>query len=241
MLKTGDRKASSGRINRLLYKKMGRAINDYGMLSAGDKILIAVSGGLDSLAMLKLFEMRQKAIPVSFDAVACFVDINFIKTNCARLCDFLDTCSFKYVKREIKMEPGSGCFWCSWNKRKVLFETARQHGCNKIALGHNFDDMTETVLLNLFFRGEISSSPPSLSMFSGEITLIRPMCYIEKEEVKEFASYWDLSSKAGRCPYENDNRRNSVREIIKGLEKDCPFVKKNIFRSLRRIKKDYLL
>ena len=133
------------------------------------------------------------------------------------------------------------CFWCSWNRRKILFETAREHNCNKIALGHNLDDIIETTLMNLFFRGEVSTSPPALDLFGGEIKIIRPLSYIKKQEILEFASQFSFPDTHYECAYGKDSKRALTRSTIKELEKTCPFVKKNIFRALARIKKDYLV
>jgi tRNA 2-thiocytidine biosynthesis protein TtcA len=146
------------------------------------------------------------------------------------------------VIKELELDQDSlNCFWCSWNKRKMLFKAARQYNCNKLALGHNLDDITETILMNICFFAEVSSSPPSLEMFGGDIRLIRPLCYLQKREILEFASCFDFPDMHYECPYGISSRRQFMKEIIKTLEKDCPGVKKNIFRSLRKIRQDYLV
>ena len=107
-----------------VYKAMGQAIADYGMLSDGDKVLVAVSGGLDSLSLLKLFQMRQARIPIDFEIVACFVETDFIKVNTQTVIDYFNSIGVKYVIKNIQIKRDDiNCFWCSWNRRKALFVT----------------------------------------------------------------------------------------------------------------------
>lgn len=229
-------------IIRYVYKTMGKAIADYNMLKDKDRVLIAVSGGADSLSLLKLFDMRKSRIPIEFEFIACFVDASFIKVDKNILIDYFNSQGIKYVVKELALEEKTvNCFWCSWNRRKILFETAREFNCNRVALGHNMDDIIETTLMNIFFFGEVSTSPPVLDMFKGEIKLIRPLCYLQKREILNFASKMNFPDAHYECPYGKDTRRQFVKEMIKNLEKECPFVKKNIFRSLKRVRKDYLL
>ncbi|MBD3245398.1 MAG: hypothetical protein GF333_00100 [Candidatus Omnitrophica bacterium] len=228
---------------RHVYKQMGRALTDYTMLRDGDKVLVAVSGGRDSLSLLKLFQMKQKRIPVQFELIVCFVETNFIKVDTAAVKAYLDSCGVRMVIRRIRLEKEADrtCFWCSWNRRKELFTAAREQGCNLVALGHNLDDIAETVLMNLLFKGEISTSPPQLSMFDGEIRLIRPLCYLSKQEIEQFAAQFDFPDTHYECPYGKDSKRVFVKRILRELEQECPFVKKNVFRALGRIKTEYLV
>jgi tRNA 2-thiocytidine biosynthesis protein TtcA len=134
-----------------------------------------------------------------------------------------------------------GCFWCSWNRRKLLFETAQKHRCNKIVMGHNLDDITETIMMNMAYFGEISAMNPYLDLFGGKLTMIRPLCYLEKKEIIRFFNQFDFPDLHYECPIGDTSRRQTVRETIESLQKKCPYVKKNIFKSLKKIKKDYLL
>lgn len=227
---------------RNVYKQMGKAIYNYKMLSQGDKVLVAVSGGADSLALLKLFLMRKRRVPFDFKIIACFVDTNFIKTDKNVLIKYFKDNGVDYIIKNLEIEEKDrNCFWCSWSRRKILFETAKALGCNRIALGHNLDDITETILMNIFFFAQISSAPPALDMFSGRIKLIRPLAYLKKKDIFEFAQLLLLPFAGHNCPYGENTRRQKVKKIIKELEKNCPQVKKNIFRSLGKIRKDYLV
>ncbi|MBU1121840.1 MAG: tRNA 2-thiocytidine(32) synthetase TtcA [Candidatus Omnitrophica bacterium] len=230
-----------GRI-RDVYKQMGKAIADYGMLADGDRILIGVSGGVDSLVLLKLFQMRQARIPIKFDIIACFIDTNFIKIKKRALAEYVKSCGVDYVVKKLVIDKDDvNCFWCSWNRRKLLFQTAKKYNCNKIALGHNLDDTAETMLMNLFYLGEISTMSPKVNLFKGQITMIRPLCYLDKHLISEVASNFSFPDTQYQCCYGKDSRRQFIKELITKVETNIPFVKKNIVSSLKRIKEEYLV
>lgn len=226
-----------------VYKTMGKAIVEHAMLANGDKILAAVSGGADSLSMLKLFLLRRRKIPIDFSLTVCFVDTNFIKIDKQKLFDYLQAQGVPYVVRAIAIEKEEerSCFWCSWNRRKVLFETAKEIGCNKIALGHNLDDTAQTIIMNMFFRGQVSTAPANLELFGGALRVIRPICYIAKKNILQFAREMDLPVLHYECPYGKESRRELAKKIIAMAEAQGDGVKTNIVKSLRRIKEGYLV
>ncbi|MCX5711966.1 MAG: tRNA 2-thiocytidine(32) synthetase TtcA, partial [Candidatus Omnitrophica bacterium] len=133
------------------------------------------------------------------------------------------------------------CFWCSWNRRRELFLAADKFGCTKVALGHHMDDIIETTLMNLFFQGEFSTMVPKQELFKGKIVIIRPLAYVEEDMIAKFVKAEHMKVFGCKCPHSNLSQREMMSRIIKQVKKTCPDVKKNIFRSLRRIKKDYLL
>jgi len=229
-----------------ISKGMGRAIMDYKMLVPNDKIAVAVSGGKDSLTLLRLLIDRQKFVPIKYDVVAVHIDMGYPKSISAKLEKYFKKLNVEYkiIKTDILKKTAKSkinCFWCSWNRRKELFLAAKKLGCNKIALGHHMDDIAETMLLNLFFRGEISTMKPKQELFKGKITLIRPMAYVEERLIKRFAKEVKLGHNTCVCPHSIISNRNRMGRIIQDLEETCPDIKKNIFRSLKRVKKDYLL
>lgn len=229
-----------------ISKRMGKAIMDYQMLADGDKIAVAVSGGKDSLTLLRLLLDRKAFVPIKYDVVAIHIDMGYPKSISGKLEKYFKKLNVKYqiIKSDTlkKTEKSKiNCFWCSWNRRKELFIAANKLGCAKIALGHHLDDIIETVLLNLFFRGEISSMVPKQELFKGKITIIRPLAYVEERLIIRFAREAKLGHDTCVCPHSVTSNRSRVGRIIRGLEKVCPDIKKNIFRSVRRVKQDYLL
>ena len=228
---------------RQVYKKAGKAIHDYSMIRHKDRILVGVSGGKDSLSLLKMLLMRKAHIPIDFDIVACFVEVNFGASRRAILEDYFSKEAVQYTIKQLDLDHRDiNCFWCSWNKRKILFTTAREYNCNKIALAHHLDDIIETILMNLFFHGEVSSMKPKIELFGGGLTIIRPFAYLEKAQIERFHSQLGLVDTGHQCPYALDTKRAVVKKTISQLEKEFPHIKKNIFRSLqkRKIKEDYL-
>ena len=177
-------------LSHFITKKVGKAIWDYRMIKDGDRILVAVSGGKDSLSMLRILKERTKFVPINYELIACHVDMGFEWVKKDLLVDYFEQEGVRHVAAEPNRgwrkegEP-FGCFWCSWNRRKALFAMAKKLGCSKIALGHHMDDITETLLLNLMFNGEICTMRPYQEMFRGRLALIRPLAYVEEKRAGE--------------------------------------------------------
>lgn len=228
-----------------ISKKVGKAIMDYKMLEDGDKLVVAVSGGKDSLALLKILRDRQNFVPIKYDLLAMHIDMGYPESIAKPLEKYFKKIGVKYHIEKVdtlKKTPKKDidCFWCSWNRRKALFLTADKLGYKKIAFGHHLDDITETFLLNLFFHGEISAMSPNQSLFKGAIQILRPLAYVEEYLIERFAKEEKLKIFSCLCPNSAISNRTRMGKIINQMKKVCPDVKKNIFRSGRRIKKEYL-
>jgi len=228
-----------------ITKKTGKAIWDYKMLGDGDKVIVAVSGGKDSLCLLKILQERLKFVPISYELIACHVDMGFSWVNTDILAEHFEKGGLPYIiakpSEEWKGEKEDfDCFWCSWNRRKAIFDLAGEIGANKIAFAHHMDDIIETMLLNLFFQGEIGTMMPYQDMFDGELAIIRPLAYVEEKELTRLATILDLPVIASSCPRGDVSKRSLVKGIVADLKKHNRNVKKNIFRSLTRIRKEYL-
>lgn len=232
-----------------IMKRVGKALGDYQMLSNDDRILVSVSGGKDSLTLLDVMLSKRDSFPFRYKIYAAFVDFGFYSNEDLKNLEwYLKSLSIEYyfIQKELKVDKrGINCFWCSWNRRKEIFLLAKKLGCNKVALGHTLDDVVVTFLMNLFYHGEISTMPPILKMFGGEITLIRPLVYLTSEETEKYAQYRNLPVNKFKCPYYNNNKKVRHREYLNNLLKDLqvywPNIKQNIFNSLKKIKKEYLV
>jgi len=230
-----------------ISKRAGKAIAQYDMLHEGDKILVAVSGGKDSLTLLDVLTYRQTFVPIHYQLIAVHIDSGIPGSSASLLQQHLASKDIPYHIEKIDIvQEGNwndvNCFWCSWNRRKTLFQLADKFGCNNVALGHHMDDIIETILLNLFFQGEISSMKPKQVLFEGKITIIRPLALEEEQNVTRYAKRSDLLKfDTSECPHNDNTKRTIVKNLIKQLEKINPDIKKNIFNSLQNIKRDYLL
>lgn len=230
-------------INYFLNKKIGKAIHDYEMIRDKDKVLIGVSGQ-DSLALASILKFRLTYLPIKYTLEAVHVEMN--KRNSSVIKEFLKKLGikcrvikvdFKKNKKSINKTP---CFWCSWKRREAIFKLAGKLGCKKIVFGHHLDDMLETLLLNMFYQGEISIMPPKLKMFKGKFHIIRPFSYAEKKHIKEYARVNKIPSMPYECPFGKTTNRTLMRKIIEMAGKTSPKTKENLFRSMTNIHKDYL-
>ena len=229
-----------------ISKRVGKAIADYDMLSDGDKIAVAVSGGKDSLTLLRILNDRKAFVPIKYELLAVHIDLGYPCMHTNVLSEYFKAQGINYHIEKVDILKGKtrkdiSCFWCSWNRRKALFKTASRFGCTKVALGHHKDDIIETILMNLFFHGEISAMAPKQELFKGKIVLIRPLAYVQEDMLRRFAKEANFPRQKCACPNSLTSNRTKIANIIKDLRKVCPDVKTNIFRSIKRIKQDYLL
>jgi tRNA 2-thiocytidine biosynthesis protein TtcA len=229
-----------------LVKKVGKTIKRYGMIQKGDRIIAAVSGGKDSLTMLKILNDRMGFYPNEFELMAVHVVSNL---KCEGLADpavleeYFKKNHYRYLFVNLNIrgiEKGLSPFWCSWNRRRVLFDTATKLGYNKIAFGHHRNDVLETLLLNIFYHAEISTMLPVQSLFEGRITIIRPLYHIPESDTIKFARLHDFPSAHCRCPFEHETKREFFRKLLNEIERVNPKAGVNALRSLENIKNDYL-
>lgn len=228
---------------------MGKAIHRYGLIQEGDRILVGVSGGKDSLSLLHLLHERSKRVPIHYELFPGYIDLGFGSGQAEILKNFFETkdlphhIEFTDIGRRANSAENreNPCFLCSWERRKRLFHLAHRLKCNKIALGHHKDDIIETLLINIFFSGEISTMVPSQSLFKGKITLIRPLALIEEKKIERFAREMGLPFGPSGCPSSGETKRKVIKDLIEALSKKNRKVKGNIFRALSNVKLDYTL
>ena len=230
-------------INYFLNKKTGKAIYDYKMIVNNDKVLIGVSGQ-DSMALAGILKFRLTYLPIKYKLEAVHVEMD--KKNSRIIKNFLKGLGIKchVIKVDFnenkKISNKTECFWCSWKSREAIFKLAGKLGCKKIAFGHHLDDILETLLLNMFYQGEISIMPPMLKMFKGKFHIIRPFSYAGKEHIKKYAEVNKIPSMPYECPFGKTTNRTLMRKIINMVRKTSPKAKENLFRSMTNIHKDYL-
>ncbi|MGQ1785236.1 tRNA lysidine(34) synthetase [Saccharicrinis sp. GN24d3] len=232
---------------RKVINLSGKAINQYKMVEGNDKILVAVSGGKDSLALLDILAERRKFLPIDYELHAIHIVTDDVPYEIDR--EFLSRfCEVRHVTLHvitthagIEEKPDKKpCFTCSWNRRKELFDFAQKTGFKKVAFGHHLDDAIETLMMNMLMHGNISSIPGKLSMFDGNIEVIRPLILLTNNEMKEYARIKQFVSLKKECPYEDHTLRNTTRQMINQFEKLNPQAKINLFKSMGNIDEEYL-
>ena len=232
-----------------LNRKIGQAMHDYSMFSEGDRVLIAVSGGVDSLTLACVLKIWQRKAPIRFDLTVQYIDHGFWKREKGAV-DPSEAIGKQlqelYLDYEVAEEweideADRTCFFCSRNRRSQLFDIARKKGYNKIALGHHKDDLIETFMLNAIYSGNISTMVPKQDLFHGTLSIVRPLAYLEKYEVCEIAAGFDLKVVKNLCPLSDNTRREKVRRVLQALYQDEPAAKNSLFAALSNVRKDYLL
>jgi tRNA 2-thiocytidine biosynthesis protein TtcA len=226
-----------------LLRKVNKAVREYDLIRDGDRIVVAVSGGGDSLSLLQLLQMRQRSVPEKVDLVAVHVydDAGTDERLRMGLEAWFQTNEVEYAFEPLEVpedEPRPlSCFRCAWHRRKALFLTADQLNCTKVAFGHHADDVAETALLNLFYSGRLESMEARVEFFGGRITVIRPLFYVPKEELARFAQASGFPSPPPHCPNSLTSRRARVQAILQDLESDHRGARSNLLRALRRAKR----
>ena len=226
------------RLDRLVKK----AIEDYGLIDEGDHLLIGLSGGKDSLALVELLGRRSRIFAPRFTLTAAHIrmsnigyhsDTAALREHCARF-------GIEYVERETAFDPSSDrrktpCFLCSWYRRKALFDIARERGCSKIALGHHQDDLFETLLMNMAFQGSFATMPPRLQMEKFDMTIIRPLCLIAENDLSELSRTGGYPRQEKNCPYERASHRREIRGILQQLQAISPQLRGHLWNSMSHI------
>jgi len=234
---------------RSLTRSIGNALHRWDMIDDGDHILVALSGGADSITLLWALQDRLSRAPIQYRLTAAFVDPGFENSFSRDLEAYCTESgySFKWsltnfgilAHSETNLE--NPCFLCSRLRRKRLFEMADELGCNKLALGHNKDDIIETFFLNICYAGEVSTMLPVQPMFGGSLTVIRPLAYTDQALIRRFARERKLPVFVNPCPSAAASKRQDVKTLLESLYAGSSKIKGNIFRALHHVKLDYLL
>lgn len=228
---------------------VGRAVHDYAMIRENHRVLLAVSGGVDSMVLLTLLYILKTRAPVRFSILPVYIDPGFENSFAQELEGYvketfgnirIESTDFGvYAHTEANTE--NPCFLCSHLRRKRLFEIAKEEGCSKIALGHHKDDIIETLFMNILYSGRIGTMKPSQPFFDDTFRIIRPLCYLEKEEIRRFHADRELPEFSHSCPSEPSSKRKRVRRLLNELYEENSHIKGNIFSAMGNVSDQYLL
>lgn len=240
-------------VGERLWKQFNKALGKYQLIDEGDKILVGLSGGKDSLLLLELLARRQhihvprfsvEAIHVRMENIHYESDTSYLQLFCDRLGIPLHIVTTRFDAHpatsadapssidstHYKKKPP--CFLCSWQRRKQLFNVAQATGCQKIALGHHQDDIIHTALMNITFQGHFSTMPAKLRLQKMPLTIIRPLCLCREDDIRQHAVSQQYVQQLKSCPYEHDTQRTTAHNIFCQMERLNPEARYSIWNAL---------
>ena len=221
---------------------MRKAIEDYHMIEEGDKIAVALSGGKDSISMLMGLKNLQRFYPKHFDLIAISINPGFDffdKTFLQKTCDnigvplFIEDTNIKEIVFDVRKEKNP-CSLCANFRRGALNSVAIREHCNKIALGHNEDDVLETFMLNLLYTGSINTFSPVSYMDRSKMTLIRPLIYAPEKYIRKFIRKNNIEVMPKVCPMDSFSKREYMKKMIKDIQMDIPHIRANLYGAIKR-------
>ena len=225
-----------------ILSHMRKAIEEYNMIEEGDKIAVCLYGGKDSITMLSAFKALQRFYPKKFEIIAIsinpgfeFFDTNLLENVCKDLDVplYIGNSNAKEIVFDIRKEKNP-CSLCANLRRGIINSIAIENNCNKIALGHNQDDVLETFLLNLFYTGSIGTFSPVSYMDRSKITLIRPLVYTPEKEIRRFVRKNNIQVMDKVCPMDGVSKREDIKQLIFSLSKEIPMIRANLFGAIKR-------
>ena len=258
---SGDEKAARveesirKKFHKKLFSKFAKAVVTYGMISEGDRIAVCISGGKDSMLMAKLFQELKRHGKISFEPVFLVMDPGYSPENRrvielnAKMLGVPVTVFESDIFENVYNVPKSPCYLCARMRRGHLYAKARELGCNKIALGHHYDDVIETILMGMLYGGQVQTMMPKLRSTNFEgMELIRPMYLVREADIKAWRDYNSLRFIQCACKFTDTctsescltsgntgSKRKKVKELIASIAKEDPEIEQNIFKSVENV------
>ena len=247
---TDKQKYEANKLTKRLRHQVGDAINDFNMIEAGDKVMVCLSGGKDSFAMLDILMGLQKSAPIDFELIAVNLDQKQPGFPADVLSEYLKTLNIEFkiveedtysIVRRVIEEGKTTCGLCSRLRRGVLYRVARELGATKIALGHHRDDILETLFLNMFYGGKLKAMPPKLISDNGEHIVIRPLAYVKEKDLIRYADIKEFPIiPCNLCGSQPNLQRQVIKEMLNGWDKQFPGRIETMFRSIQNVAPSHL-
>lgn len=219
-----------------------RAVDQYHMIEDGDVIAVGVSGGKDSLALLATLANLRRFYPKKFELKAITLEMGYTEMDFTPVADFCKQLNVEYITRQTDIktivfdirQEENPCSLCAKMRRGALNDTAKQHGCNKVALGHHYDDVIETVMMSLLYEGRFNCFLPMTYLNRRDITVIRPMIYAPESYIKSLTRRLELPIVHNPCPVDGNTKREEIKQLIRTLEHQNHGVRQRIFGAIQR-------
>ena len=223
-----------------------RAVDDYGMIEAGDRIAVGVSGGKDSMVLLAAMKHLQTYYPKPFELAALTIEIGFPDMDYGPVAEYCKSLDIPYVQiktdiREIVFDirkESNPCSLCAKMRRGALNTAMKEHGFNKLALGHHFDDAVETFMMSLLFEGRLNCFKPVTYMSRMDVTQIRPMVYAGELRIANLAESLGLPVVHNTCPEDESSKRAEIKGMLADMAKTYPDLKTKVFGAMQRLPLD---
>ncbi|MBN2619230.1 MAG: tRNA 2-thiocytidine biosynthesis protein TtcA [Spirochaetales bacterium] len=236
------------KLERLIEKKITKGIMKYKMIEDGDRVLMGVSGGKDSMLLAYHLSKKSKSFPINFEFKVLHIESEF--GNAAEKANMIKLLEEWGVDYEIlpvgvikRLKPGRkmNCYWCSTQRRTELLKYAVEKGYNKIALGHHMDDIVESLMMNMALKGKISTMLPILKYDRYEQSIIRPLCYVQEHEIIKMADNMGITKCTCQCGFADNSKRRDMRNIIQQMaDTHGNIVRDNLYKSMSNIVDRYL-
>jgi tRNA 2-thiocytidine biosynthesis protein TtcA len=235
-------------VEKKVRRLMGRAIQRYGLIDRGDRILVALSGGADSTSLLWLLQDRLCGIPIDYKLFAVHVEHGFTGEDYSAVHAWVESLDIAHrvIRSDIGLRAHSSenhenpCFLCARLRRTTLFQEAGRLACNKIALGHNLDDLIETFLVNILYGAQVATMLPRQPFFGGEITVIRPLSLLDSGKIRRFHKSRGFPLSVSTCPSKDTGKRQEIRRILQELYMKNPKIRGNIMHAMHNVNLEYL-
>lgn len=238
------------KLHKRLRRETGKAIADFNMIADGDRVMVCISGGKDSLTMLDILLSLAEHAPINFEIAAVNLDQKQPGFPEDILPAWFESLGVSYhileedtysLVTDMVPEGKTYCGWCSRFRRGILYRFARQQGYNKIALGHHRDDLVETLFLNLFHGGKMKSMPPKLLSDDGTNMVIRPLAYCREKDIARYAEYKEFPIiPCNLCGSQDNLQRQIIKEMLRGWDREHPGRIESIFRAMTDVVPSHL-